>query len=391
LSYELIVWSTQEPRLGDILADPWRLDGDTRAIYDCPRWQVAVHVCSAEPEDSDERVTDQLPGIAWQTQIHISPINGPASAFSLAKRVAVSIARSAHGAIEDPQRETVRLPTGVTRIQRVPRPAGLGAILEMNWWLDHDLMRSSAGIEQFLTALKRTIPEAFPRRYGLFEPPQHSVDRDGEDHLRRFAVENVDDFVVYYTKWPVLGLTFASRFLAGINRRRFYNPNHVEVSFDASILEQPGWRVALGRFWRTLSIHLRPFYGDVRTLSGYKINKRGTGYWVGAEAENHPGGGIWQGIPRELPHAAVLGEPYVDLWPAFVQHAQCVEELAFIETENWAPSSSIHDIVGPVPRAIVRPRSYGWLEKEKGVWTLGGDTPEYPEIFPFLAPKSPDS
>jgi hypothetical protein len=39
---------------------------------------------------------------------------------------------------------------------------------------------------ELLNLFQRTIPECLPRRYGLHEPPQFTLAKEGIDHLRQF-------------------------------------------------------------------------------------------------------------------------------------------------------------------------------------------------------------
>lgn len=65
----------------------------------------------------------------------------------------------------------------------------------------------------------------------------------------------------------------------------------------------------LKRFWLKASDHLNPFYGEMR------------------QGQNPIDGTWWRGLPKKLGNAAILGKPYIDLWPDFVKEAKQTEGI----------------------------------------------------------------
>jgi hypothetical protein len=146
-------------------------------------------------------------------------------------------------------------------------------------------------------------------------------------------------------------------------------------------LSQPGWETSLRRLWRSLSLELRPFYGDVRSLGGY-IRRSGR-IWSDSETEPHPVcSWWWKGIPPRLGHAAVLGEPYLALWPALSAAAETAGGLAFVTTPSWRSTADATEVAGPVPDDLALPFMAHWVGTE-----LGGRSVRWPErcsnVFPF--------
>ncbi|MGC2029045.1 MAG: hypothetical protein WA642_03430 [Steroidobacteraceae bacterium] len=64
------------------------------------------------PEDVPETVARTLPGIAYLTELNLSPIDAPETARKFLSRSAAAIAKTMHGVILDPQADQVTLPLG---------------------------------------------------------------------------------------------------------------------------------------------------------------------------------------------------------------------------------------------------------------------------------------
>jgi hypothetical protein len=57
------------------------------------------------------------------------------------------------------------------------------SILKMSWWYEGDLLATREKLDGFIGLLGRYLPEALPRRYGLFEPPQFTYEETGKGHF----------------------------------------------------------------------------------------------------------------------------------------------------------------------------------------------------------------
>jgi len=55
--------------------------------------------------------------------------------------------------------------------------------------------------------------------------------------------------------------------------KRGFRSAYFTLDIDAEVLSQAGWQTALKHLWHSLSHVLQPFYGDVRTLTGYRRNR----------------------------------------------------------------------------------------------------------------------
>jgi hypothetical protein len=235
-------------------------------------------------------------------------------------------------------------------------------------------------LAEFLSLLERFLPEAMPRRYGLFEPPQHTYSKTGRRHFLNFLQEHQDEITVWYPHRPVLNVSLRCSSDWG-TRQQGFRTNLVEIGVEAIALEQPGWKVALHRFWRAASQLIRPFYGDVRILEGF-IRMGGT-FGSNVESDFHPvKGPWWTGIPRETGQAVVLGEPYTAHWPRFVEASQMIEGLAFLSTDEWTARGETADLIGGVPDEIAQRWIPEWATTSFGGLAVNWNT-EHPPNWPF--------
>src|SRR5581483_3534629 len=228
------------------------------------------------------------------------------------------------------QEDSVRLPSGVKRLM-LPRSKDTFEVVSMSWWFLDSPLLGREGRESFVNLLERTLPEALPKRYGLYEPPQHVYAKTGKAHLLDFIDANLHDMMVFYPQRPVT--SFYVGFPNPLGAYKFgFRSNRLEIKVEKEALSQPGWENSLKLFWQQASIRIRPFYGDVRVLGGYR--------WMGATVaagHQHPHpvtSWWWTGIPKVLGAAVVLGDTYQKLWPSFVSAATVIDGLAFVSLDD---------------------------------------------------------
>ena len=221
------------------------------------------------------------------------------------------VAKNLDGVIENRQEDTVELPRGEKRYI-APKRAERFSTLTLSWWHTSPILQSRPGVTRFLSELERHVPEAIPVAFGTHEPAPNKTAEVGRDALIDFILEDPPLGFVFKTARPVveLGLVLKTR---PQPTNTGYRANHVSLSFEATVLDQPGWETGIRSLWRSVSAVLQPFYGDVRILSG--------NVWVGStmggdgQAEDHPvRSWFWRGIPPKPGIALVLGGPYRDEW-----------------------------------------------------------------------------
>ncbi len=326
-------------------------------------------------EDTPLDVASTLPGIRYFTELNLQPFDASNTAKKTLFKIASAVAKASHGLVYDPQTDELITPRGVKRFIPQARDERF-SIIELGFWFLNGQIFTRDGIEGFLHLCETLLPEALPRRYGLYEPPQYVLADHGREHLLTFLYENLDDSPVLYTTRPVLGLGFSC------TKERFhpwngFRSNRVSIAIEVSVIQQPGWQEQLGHFWATGCRNLSPFYSDVRTLKGY-VRMGGT-YGVDHKSEEHPiRSCFWRGVPSELGHAIAIGEPYIDLWPQASMEGERHGDLTVLNTGRWVEGDNL---TIKVPDRIRQKSAPKYDSSEDVLNSQWIDV--YPEIWPF--------
>jgi hypothetical protein len=315
-----------------------------------------------------------LPGIVFRTELNLSPNGAGLPATTFVERAAMAIARTSHGVVFDPQTDSCTSPRGLRRFVGLGREEN-AALLTLTWWFVDGPLGDGRGFDGLLDVLASRLPEALPRRYGLYEPPQHIYAETGRAHFLSFLRDEVRNFVVWYPHPPIAGVHVGIPNKVGGSRLGFRS-GHLQIKIDIETLTQPGWARAIRDAWRQISYIVRPFYGDVRTLHGFKRN-RGR-YSIGQGTEHNPVcSWWWAGIPRGPVHGAVVGEPYLALWPGLRDTARIDQGLAFVSTDDWTLSEDAFQHTGEPPDNVAQHApEFGSPDSQR----------TYPSVWPFESP-----
>jgi len=364
MSYDLRIWGR---RFEDFTSRFPVGEGWSRSARGLARatrsWQLVIGFAQrVEPEDVPREASELLPGLTCLVELSLEPVSAPASARAALMTAAQRVAEELAGLVEDPQEGTLRLPRGSKRFIKPPRVERL-AVLDLSWWYLNSPLRSEGGVAQLLALLHRHLPEAVPRRYGLWEPPPFKTEDAGIEALADFLSQHLDDSPVLYPTRPVVSMHIGD--CNGATHPRFgFRANSLSIHVEAAVLSQPGWDRAIRNTWRAVAQLLQPFYGEARVLADF--------LWHGAttagdmKTEVHPvRSWFWRGIPPKPGLAMVLGKPYAVLWtpPGSVSDAG----LIFVEQEDW---TSLKPLPFQVPPALAQPWRPTWVEQPGGGRTL---------------------
>lgn len=336
-------------------------------------WQIAVHgPLDIDPEDIPPDVRTVLPGLRFLTEFHLEG-NAPSSAQKKLLTIARMLARNARGIVVDQHQGTVETPRGVQRLQVKPQSVG-GGLLQLSWFVEDVASLGRSLPTEMLNAFQRTIPEALPRRYGLWEPPQFKLATDGIEHLRQFLDKHLRDTIVWYCHKPCRYVFVSVPDRVGATSRGF-RCGRVTLEIDGKAGGDRAWQVELTRLWLSIADLIQPFYAEIR------MGECPTKSWW------------WNGIPTATPSALLIGKPYSGLWPDFVSVARSsptgLHYLEhFVETDNAgnripSPPSSIAQPAEPARQPVFDP------SKPEGIAAAFQlqKTP-YPDVWPFEGPVS---
>lgn len=378
MSYDIQIWSVLQPEfLGlPLKSEVWKNHGDAW-VLESHSWQIiASKADRVLPEDMPDGILSAIPGIQFCTELRLQPIDAPESAKKKLLQIAGSLAKASRGVFLDCQTDELVTPKGLKRFLPKARTERF-ASLELGWWFLDDHIFSKDGIDGLLNIVETLIPEALPRRYGLYEPPQFLLKEQDREHLLNFLVENIDESPVLYTTRPILELAFSCT-REKHDPRLGFKANYISVACEASVIEKPGWQEGLRRFWLSVSSYLNVFYSEARTLKGYV--RMGPTYGVDQKTEKSPiRSWFWRGIPEELGHAIVLGTPYKELWSEVSEDGgQKYENLLVMDCGKWTDENKLMLKIPNDIRQIHSPRHEFNSDALSDKWI---DT--YPVIWPF--------
>lgn len=241
MSYDVQVWSVRQPVPESALpkASTWEFHGDSWSLAKL-NWQVTVSSPDAVlPEDIPGEISKSIPGISFLTELNLEPIGAPDLAKKILLQAANALAKASHGLVYNGQTDELTLPGGVKRFAPRARDERF-SILELAWWFLDDGIFLPERLNRLLDIFVALLPEAMPRRYGLYEPPQYSLAAEGREHLLKFLRENLDNSPVLYPTRPVVGLEVSCT-KEHHHPRLGFRANRLSVEFEASVLDQPGW------------------------------------------------------------------------------------------------------------------------------------------------------
>src|SRR5215212_8869124 len=132
-----------------------------------------------EDEDLPEVVAGALLVCRWTVQISV-PAGATKGDVRRAERLARALAKESSGLVYDPQEDAIVWPRSVKRLREpvVSRDRDDdGRTLELTWLVARRLDARDG--HALVDILQRDLPEALPRRFGGYEPPQGRLERDG--------------------------------------------------------------------------------------------------------------------------------------------------------------------------------------------------------------------
>jgi len=387
MSYDIEIWSQNKLILSDLdLDDSWEILGDGFQ-YQSKKWLISCNANSrCEEEDIPEEILPLVPSISYLNNLSVQPIHAPKTAISKAKGIAKLIGMKTIGVVYDKQIDKILLPKGFKRYKAIKTQTEERiSRLSLIWYMRESSEMTYDDLYSFLKYLERILPEALPKRYGDYEPPQFKLINQGFDHFCKFLHKSILDgeSIIWYPSKPVLSITMAA---GSSNNRLGVTFPYFEIEFDARILRDQSWSSLIQKLWRTISHKLNPFYGEVRFLKNAIASR--TTYWCDSLTEDSPTRrGHWMGLPQVLGPAIVVGPEYEKEWKEFSNFAMTEDNLSFVECDEWNEESTILDLIGPPPKNIAQKVIPKNRKLRSGGTTMHWNT-EYPEFWPFGEPPT---
>lgn len=158
-----------------------------------------------------------------------------------------------------------------------------------------------------LDALRGCLPEAVPQRYGDYEPPQHRLARDGDDHFTAFAA--AEDGTFWTGRRPVVSGHYTRRLGRSVRRSRARQVGYLEISLLLDAVDTPAWRDELQHTLVTIAELSRASYAQAAVGRRYRGVRLASDGGTRSPEPLATGYG-WQGLPTRPVWLAWFGDRY---------------------------------------------------------------------------------
>lgn len=371
MSYDIKIYTIHKQDYND-LTDKFNIVFNKRGfVLSLKENQIVVsEELKLEDEDIPKHISKVLPGINYLIECSLESIVYEQESVKDLLKLGKAIAKNGIGVIEDPQINEIILPEGIKRVLPIEKTERL-AIIELSWWFN--TMPEKERIYRLLEVIEKNLPEALPRRYGLYHPPKEKYKT--LDEFAKFIEENINNTIVWYPASPVVSVHFSIPPQIG-STRLGYRFGHFSISVDSAVLPMYGWEGAIIRLFKNISEVLCPFYGDIYLLNDYIRSK--TSLLTDEKTQRHPiKSWWWNGIPKKPGIAMVIGEPilqYVRISREVISlNNGCKLLIKNKDDENDTVYKGVH-----IQKGLYQPKS-----KLLDILNIIA----YPRIWPFEGPK----
>ncbi len=347
MSYDLRIWSRRPVEMEQNI----KLNDHEVSID--PNMRV-------EQEDIPTEILLSLSDICYLTDVNIQPIQVEPSDLKRIKATLRAVARTSEGILEDPQTDEIYLPTNIKKAMtlKVDKKA---PSMSISWYMDPKIpLKDMYG--KIVDIFEQYLPQALPRRYGLFEPPQFKFSEMGKTHLISF-LQNEESIVWYATK-PV-SYVFISEASGKPTSRLGFRCNRIELQIAEMAFNEKNWNFAVVRLFREMAKVLGPFYAEIIHEEMDCIKS----WW-------------WKGLPQVMGDYIIIGSPYSDLIPnSKLIGEKLSDNLYYVDQER------VSDLRKRINRKLVAPAEKATMNLPDFLHRLFGkdisELKSYAHIFPF--------
>lgn len=281
MSYDLKIWSTNKIEPTNEIKI-----GDHVIIVDS---SVLV-----EDEDIPTFIMLSRKTTKYLTEIHIQPFTENQEIITAALKIAKKLAKSCDGSIENPQEEGNNAINGKFGKEKNPETVSIV------WYMSPIESLVDKYLEM-ISIFEKYMPNALPRRYGDYEPPQYKYEQTGKDHFVKCLKSSNGD-LVWYASNPIQYVYISDAFSRKFPVEDDFRSNKVElIVFKKAFLDSI-WNKALIRLFKEVALILNPFYAEIIDTEESEV----ISWW-------------WKGLPHRGGIATIIGKPYLDIMPGITK------------------------------------------------------------------------
>jgi len=261
---------------------------------------------AVESEDLPSAVVANA--IGTKTSYHLSVPAGSKAGFDTAQRVARSLAAACSGVVYDPQLDAVTWPRSRQRLFDAPKATRID-VVEFSWYV----RRSDAPVDLasvLLGRMEQLLPEAIPRRFGGFEPLQHTYETEGADGFIRCWRDEPSMF------WKGSAKPCFEGSVAGLGQDAGWaGVEHpvgtIHMTIDGRAFDEEPWQRVLVDFFVAVSAASGALAAVAEVARNLRLSRGSLSH--GPEAESTWGLVVrneWMGLPVEQPWLLWLNPAY---------------------------------------------------------------------------------
>ena len=339
MSYDLNIWSRQKIET-------------KQKIFNIDEYIITIEeTVNVENEDIPIDVMLSLSEIKYLTSLHLQPYTNEKKIIDKAIKYAKKLAKEFDGVVENPQlANEVMLVNKRKTFTQATRDA---EIISICWYVDCQESLSNK-LAYFIEILEKYLPQALPRRYGSYEPPQFKYSETGKEHLIKFLNDEHSP-VIYCTK-PITYIFLSDAYIE--NQRleiEDYRCNKIEIELLKEAYLEPNWQYAIKKLFKEVAKLFKPFYAEIIDEEESMV----CSWW-------------WKGIPKKKGDPIIIGEPYSGLCREISSENEIATGIYYFE-------SDVRKV--KIPRELISKKKL--FSKNKRGTGFFADNFIYAKEFPF--------
>lgn len=373
MSYDIYIYleENNEEKIEEILYENFYQQTGNEFLFETDNFVIHFsEILSIEEEDIPPDIFNSYPGLKYSIEINIEG-KITKKTIKAVQRLSKKIVKTCKGYILDSQNEVANQKPIKYKLK--PDKEN-NESLHLYFYFENENFDFDKKNISLINIVKKYLPEALPRRYGRYEPPQYKIERNGESHFINFLKESDYDIVWYPykpVKWYFMSIPNDDKNNQIENNR--FRCATIDIEISLSVLEFEGWYNKIVRFWFEASVLLNTFFSEIRIGESPNMS-----WW-------------FKGIPRKLGIGALVNEKYSSFWPNITESINCEERFKYcLIPFDKRKDQSVDQLIGNPPEKISHvERKIGFFKrlfsKKKNPLLNGAfiDDIEYPKIFPF--------
>jgi hypothetical protein len=271
---------------------------------------------AVENVDLPDDLAGVVPRARWLVDVHV-PAGSDAETHALALDMAVHLAREGDGAVFDPQDDRIAWPSGITPRARGSSEERIRAI-DLEWFIPTSSLPADAG-RRWVERTMAGFHACTPVRFGLYEPFQGRLDRDGVEGFEAIWATQAAETIGGSFSWTARdggfsGSVFFADHRTDLRPARVGSVARLSASVDARpIHRDPARCEALVSFFAAVADDLGAAFAAACVTRDVVMSRGRVSFDGQSESGPFPRARWWVGLPALPTWLSWFGDPYREL------------------------------------------------------------------------------